>query len=65
MGVYHKAQFLVQIFSFFFLVHINDLVTPSPIYKYVDDGTIFEICQQMYHVPTSGISRCRNKMVAG
>ena len=26
-----------------FLVQINDLVTPCPIYKYVDDSTIFEI----------------------
>ena len=29
-----------------FLVHINDLQTPLPIYKYVDDSTIFEICNQ-------------------
>ena len=29
-----------------FLVHINDLQTPCPIYKYVDDSTIFEICSQ-------------------
>ena len=29
-----------------FLVHINDLQTPCPIYKYVDDSTIFEICNQ-------------------
>ena len=28
-----------------FLIHINDLRTP-PIYKYVDDSTIFEICNQ-------------------
>ena len=27
-----------------FLAHINDLSTPCPIYKYVDDSTIFEIC---------------------
>jgi hypothetical protein len=27
-----------------FLVHINDLVTPCPMYKYVDDSTIFEVC---------------------
>ena len=27
-------------------VHINDLRTPCPIYKYVDDSTIFEICNQ-------------------
>jgi hypothetical protein len=27
-----------------FLVHINDLTTPCPTYKYVDDSTIFEIC---------------------
>ena len=27
-----------------FLVYINDLRTPCPIYKYVDDGKIFKIC---------------------
>ncbi len=27
-----------------FLVHINDLQTPYPLYKYVDDGALFEIC---------------------
>ena len=27
-------------------VHINDLRTLCPIYKYVDDRTIFEICHQ-------------------
>ncbi len=27
-----------------FLVQINDLSTPCPIFKYVDDSTIFEIC---------------------
>ena len=26
------------------LVHINDLTTPCPTYKYVDDSTIFEVC---------------------
>ena len=29
-----------------FLVQINDLTTPCPIYKYVDDSTIFEICKK-------------------
>ena len=29
-----------------FLDHINDLQTPCPICKYVDDSTIFEICNQ-------------------
>ena len=29
-----------------FLVHINDMQTPFPIYKYVDDNIIFEICNQ-------------------
>ena len=29
-----------------FLVHINDLRTPCPIYKYVGDSTVFEICNQ-------------------
>ena len=29
-----------------YLAHINDLQTPCPIYKYVDDSTIFEICNQ-------------------
>ena len=28
------------------LVHMNDLQTPCSIYKYVDDSTIFEICNQ-------------------
>ena len=28
-----------------FLAHIKDLTTPCPIYKYVDDSTIFEVCQ--------------------
>ena len=28
------------------LVHISDLQTLCPIYKYVDDNTIFEICNQ-------------------
>ncbi len=27
-----------------FLVQINDLNTPCPLYKYIDDGTMFEIC---------------------
>ena len=27
-----------------FLAHINDLTTPCAIYKYVDDSTIFEVC---------------------
>ena len=35
-----------------FLVHINDLRTPCPIYKYVDDSTIFEICNQNRVQPT-------------
>ena len=25
---------------------INDLTTTAPIYKYVDDSTIFEVCQE-------------------
>ena len=28
-----------------FLVHINDMTTPCPLYKYVDDSTVFEICR--------------------
>ena len=28
-----------------FLVYINDLTTTVPMYKYVDDSTIFEICE--------------------
>ena len=28
------------------MVHINDLRTFCPIYKYVDDRTIFQICHQ-------------------
>ena len=27
-----------------FLIHINDLRTPVPLYKYVDDSTLFEVC---------------------
>ena len=27
-----------------FIMYINDFTTPAPIYKYVDDSTIFEIC---------------------
>ena len=27
-----------------FLVQINDLQTPCPIYKYVDDNTVFDVC---------------------
>ena len=27
-----------------FIMYINDLTTPAPMYKYVDDSTIFEIC---------------------
>lgn len=34
-----------------FLAHINDLTTPCPIYKYVDDSTIFEVC------PPGSVSR--------
>ena len=29
-----------------FLVYINDLETPAPLYKYVDDSTLFEICHR-------------------
>ena len=29
-----------------FLVYINDLRTPVPLYKYVDDSTLFEICDR-------------------
>ena len=27
-----------------FLVQINDLQTPCPTFKYVDDSTIFDVC---------------------
>ena len=27
-----------------FLVYINDLESHVPLYKYVEDGTLFEIC---------------------
>ena len=27
-----------------FLLYVNDLVTPVPLFKYVDDSTLFEIC---------------------
>ena len=29
-----------------FLGYINDLETPAPLYKYVDDGSLFEICHR-------------------
>ena len=29
-----------------FLVYINDLETPVPLYKYVGDSTLFEICHR-------------------
>ena len=29
-----------------FLVYINDLRTTVPLYKYIDDGTLFEICDR-------------------
>ena len=29
-----------------FLVYINDLETPVPLYKYVDDSTLFAICRR-------------------
>ena len=29
-----------------FLVYVNDLKTTVPLYKYVDDGTLFEICDR-------------------
>ena len=29
-----------------FLEYINDLETPVPLYKYVDDSTLFEICHR-------------------
>ena len=29
-----------------FLVYINDLETPVPLYTYVDDSTLFEICHR-------------------
>ena len=28
-----------------FLVYINDLETPAPLYKNVEDSTLFEICK--------------------
>ena len=30
----------------YFLVYINDLRTTVPLYKYVDDSTLFEICDR-------------------
>ena len=27
------------------MMNINDLSTPVPLYKYVDDSTLFEICE--------------------
>ena len=31
-----------------FLVYINDLRTTVPLYKYVDDSRLFEICDRNY-----------------
>ena len=31
-----------------FLVYINDLRTTVPLYKYVDDSMLFEICDRNY-----------------
>ena len=42
MEVSHKERCGTPQFGF--LVYINDLRTPCSIYKYVDDSTIFEIC---------------------
>ena len=28
-----------------FMIYIHDLSTPVPLYKYVDDSTLFEICE--------------------
>ena len=28
-----------------FIIYINDLSTPVPLYKYVDDSTLFELCE--------------------
>ena len=39
-----NRRHIVKIGNITFLVHINDLTTPCPMYKYVDDSTIFEIC---------------------
>ena len=27
------------------MIYINDLSTPAPLYKYVDDSTLFELCE--------------------
>ena len=29
-----------------FLIYINDLETPAHLYKYVDDSTLFEVCER-------------------
>ena len=29
-----------------FIMYINDLTTIAPIYKYVDDSTLFEVCHE-------------------
>ncbi len=30
--------------DFYFLFHINDLQTPLPLYKYIDDCNVIEVC---------------------
>ena len=34
-----------------FLVHVKDLETPVPLYKYVDDSTLFERVNRSYNTP--------------
>ncbi len=44
-AVYHKAQYLGTVPGpKNFLVHINDFQTPLPMYKYMDDCNVIEVC---------------------
>ena len=47
-----------------FLVHINDPQTQCPMYKYVDDITVFDICNND-SVYVATVCRCNNKLDEG
>ena len=41
-----------------FLVYTNDLETPVHLYKYVDDSTLFEVCER------NAVSHlCKNRLI--
>ena len=44
--MYHPLETPTAVFPRNFIMYINDLTTIAPIYKYVDDGTLFEVCHE-------------------